>query len=143
MDHLWQSKNLQQLSRIRLIYTYILQKFIRKLTARIHCNTMCAQTRDSVNYLCNHCVKTVRIRSYSGPHFSCIFPHSDFGIQCKCGKMQENNFQYGLFLRSEYQTEMHPWGYSRCFGILLIVYCNSNRYLVVPVVDLMYGKSTV
>ena len=23
-----------------------------------------------------YCVKRVRIRSYSGPHFSCIFPHS-------------------------------------------------------------------
>ena len=25
----------------------------------------------------SECVKTVRIRSYSGPHFSRIFPHSD------------------------------------------------------------------
>ena len=25
-----------------------------------------------------HCVKRVRIRSYSGPHFSRIFPHSDW-----------------------------------------------------------------
>ena len=25
-----------------------------------------------------HCVKSVRIRSYSGLHFSCIFPHSDW-----------------------------------------------------------------
>ena len=24
----------------------------------------------------NHCVKIVRIWTYSGPHFSCIFPHS-------------------------------------------------------------------
>ena len=24
-----------------------------------------------------HCVKSVRIRSYSGPHYSHIFPHSD------------------------------------------------------------------
>ena len=39
-----------------------------------------------------HCVKTVRIRSYSGPHFSRIFPHSDYvslRIQSECGKMQE------------------------------------------------------
>ena len=25
-----------------------------------------------------HCVKSVRIRSYAGPHFSLIFPHSDW-----------------------------------------------------------------
>ena len=25
-----------------------------------------------------HCVKSVRIRNYSGPHFSRIFPHSDW-----------------------------------------------------------------
>ena len=25
-----------------------------------------------------HCVKSVRIRSYSGPHFSRVFPHSDW-----------------------------------------------------------------
>ena len=25
-----------------------------------------------------HCVKSVRIRSYSGPHFFCIFSHSDW-----------------------------------------------------------------
>ena len=24
-----------------------------------------------------HCVKNVRIQSYSGLHFSCIFPHSE------------------------------------------------------------------
>ena len=27
--------------------------------------------------LIEHCVKSVRIRSYSGPHFSHIFPNSD------------------------------------------------------------------
>ena len=26
----------------------------------------------------NHCIKNVRIQSYSGPHFSRIFPHSDW-----------------------------------------------------------------
>ena len=25
-----------------------------------------------------HCLKSVRIRSYSGPHFSLIFPHADW-----------------------------------------------------------------
>ena len=38
---------------------------------------------------------------------------------------------------------MHLWGYSRCFGIPLIVHCNRNRYLVVPVLDHMYEKSVV
>ena len=28
-------------------------------------------------FLETHCIKSVRIRSYSGPHFSSIFPHSD------------------------------------------------------------------
>ena len=28
--------------------------------------------------LITHCVKSVRILSYSGPHFSLIFPHSDW-----------------------------------------------------------------
>ena len=37
-----------------------------------------------------HCVKIARIRSYSGPHFSRIFPHSD-----------QNNSEYGHFLCSE------------------------------------------
>ena len=61
-----------------------------------------------------HCVKSVRIRSYSGPHFSCIFPHSDWiwrDTEClsvfspnagKCGKnADQNNSEYGRFLRSE------------------------------------------
>ena len=36
-----------------------------------------------------HCVKRVLIPSYSGPHFSRIFPHSG------------NNSEYGHFLRSD------------------------------------------
>ena len=51
-----------------------------------------------------HCVKCVRFRSYSGPHFSRIFPHLDW-----CGKMRENvdqnNTEYGLFLRSVYDKD--------------------------------------
>ena len=58
-----------------------------------------------------HCVKRVRIRSYSGPPFSRIFPHSDwiqrdteylsvFSLNAgKCGKnADQNNSEYGLFL---------------------------------------------
>ena len=37
----------------------------------------------------SHCVKNVRIRSYSGSHFSRIFPHSDFRIQSECGNDAE------------------------------------------------------
>ena len=54
-----------------------------------------------------HCVKSVRIRSYSGPHFSRIFPHSDWirrdflRIQSECGKNpDQNNAEYGHVLRS-------------------------------------------
>ena len=60
-----------------------------------------------------HCVKSVRIRSYSGPHFPRIFPNSDW-IQRdteylsvfspnsgKCGKnVDKNNSEYGHFLRA-------------------------------------------
>ena len=60
-----------------------------------------------------HCVKSVWIRSYSGLHFSCIFPHSDwirrdnpylsvFSLNAgKCGKNADhNNSEYEHFLRS-------------------------------------------
>ena len=60
-----------------------------------------------------HCVKRVRIQSYSDPHFSRIFPHLDwiwrdteylpvFSRNAgKCGKnADQNNSEYGLFLRS-------------------------------------------
>ena len=30
------------------------------------------------NYKLTHCVKRVRVRSYSGPHYPLIFPHSDW-----------------------------------------------------------------
>ena len=55
----------------------------------------------------NHCVKRVRIRSYSGPHFSRIFSHSDWYLFVfspntgKYGKnVDQNNSEYRLFLRS-------------------------------------------
>ena len=66
----------------------------------------------NINYFV-HCVKIVRIRRYSGPHFSCIFPHSDwiprdteylsiFSLNArKCGKNTDQNIsEYGLFLGS-------------------------------------------
>ena len=46
-----------------------------------------------------HCVKSVRIRSYSGPYFP------TFGLNA-----DQNNIKYGHFLRSEYRvviTEMY------------------------------------
>ena len=60
-----------------------------------------------------YCVKRVRIRSYSGPHFSRIFPHSDWirrdtpylsvlssNVE-KCGRYaDQNNSEHGFFLRS-------------------------------------------
>ena len=39
-----------------------------------------------------HCVKRIRIRSYSGPHFSRIFPHSDWIRR----DTDQNNSDYGL-----------------------------------------------
>ena len=61
-----------------------------------------------------HCVKSVRIRSYSGPHFSRIFTHSDWirkdtpslsVFSLNSGKCEENadqnNSEYRHFLRSE------------------------------------------
>ena len=47
--------------------------------------------------LAQHCIKCVRIRSYSGPHFSRISPHSEWirrdtvslRIQSECGKIRE------------------------------------------------------
>ena len=83
----------------------------------------------------NHSVKTVCIRSYSGPHFSRIFPHSDwilrdtyselfwfaffpdfpaFGLNTeryrvslrKSGENEDqNNSEYRLFLRSVFHQK--------------------------------------
>ena len=66
------------------------------------------------NNIIVHYVKSVRIRSYLGPHFSRIFPHSDWigrnteylSVFCpnagKCRKnADQNNSEYVLFLRSE------------------------------------------
>ena len=60
-----------------------------------------------------HCVKSVRIRSYSGPHFPLVFPHSHwirrdteylsvFSPNAgKCEKnADQNNPEYGNFLHS-------------------------------------------
>ena len=65
-------------------------------------------------FLCQfHCIKSVCIRSYSGPHFSCIFLHSDrirrdteylsiFSPNVgKCRKnADQNNSEYRHFLCS-------------------------------------------
>ena len=56
------------------------------------------------SYVPVHCVKSVHIRSYSGLHFSRIFPHSDWMFSPngeKCGKNAvQNNSEYGHLLRS-------------------------------------------
>ena len=46
-----------------------------------------------------HCIKSVHIRSYSGPHFSRIFPHLDWTRRDTWENMNQNNSEYGLFLR--------------------------------------------
>ena len=73
-----------------------------------------------------HCIKGVRIRSYSGPHFSHIFPHSDwirgdvrylsvFGPNAeKCGKSaDQNNSESDTFyavLTSVFEEFVLVWG---------------------------------
>ena len=48
----------------------------------------------------NHCVKCVRIQSYSGPHFPSIYPHSNW-IRRDTPNANQSNSEYGHFLRSE------------------------------------------
>ena len=45
-------------------------------------------------YVANHCVRNVRIRGYSGPHFPA------FGLNTE--RYDQNNSEYGHFLSSEY-----------------------------------------
>ena len=46
-----------------------------------------------------HCIKSVHIRSYSGPHFSRIFPHLDWTRRETWENRDQNNSEYRLFLR--------------------------------------------
>ena len=77
-------------------------------------NIFCALVRP-------HFVKSVRIRSYSGPNFSRIFPHSDWirrdtpylsVISSDAGKFgknaNQNNSGYRHFLRSAKYTRASP-----------------------------------
>ena len=66
-----------------------------------------------------HSVKSVRIRCYSGSHFSCIFPHSHrirslsvFSPNVtKCEKnADENNIEYEHFLRSNCSENVEHYG---------------------------------
>ena len=102
-------------------------------TYRIYCIFKTIQSLCSLKWLNSspkrvssfiHCVKSVRIRSYSGAHFSRIFPHSDWirrdiQSECryfsvfspnvrKCGKnADQNNSEYGYFLRSDAEWIMN------------------------------------
>ena len=63
-----------------------------------------------------HNVKSVRIRSYSGPHFSCVFTHSDWirvslRIQSKCGKMQKKCGPAKLRIRTHFMQCASGWYY--------------------------------
>ena len=57
--------------------------------------------------VCRHCVKTVRIRSYSGPYFPAFGLNTDrsglsLRIQSECSKNKDQvNFEYGHFSCSE------------------------------------------
>ena len=54
----------------------------------------------------HHCVKSVRIRNYSGPHFPAFGPNMESRISPYSVRMREktnqNNSEYGHFLRGEY-----------------------------------------
>ena len=48
-------------------------------------------------YIMKHCVKSVRIRSYSNPHFPAFGLHTErYGVH-----MDQNNSEYGHFLHRE------------------------------------------
>ena len=59
-----------------------------------------------------HCVKGVRIRSYSGPHFPVFGLNTDrygvsLSIQSKCGKnADQNNSEQGHVLRSKAEDDL-------------------------------------
>ena len=70
----------------------------------------------------HHDVKRVRIRSYSGLHFSRIFllswfSHSIFSLNAgKCGEnADQNNSEYGYLLRSVHFTSPTGNIYKKCF----------------------------
>ena len=81
-----------------------------------------------------HCVKSVRIWSYSGPHFSRIFPCASLHIQSECGKMQENgdqnNSEYGNFLRSEILITMSRVKFLKRFQVPVMLICIVKQYQV-------------
>ena len=56
-----------------------------------------------ISYSHNHCVKSVRIRNYSGPYFPTIVLNlgiSPYSVRMRENKDQ-NNSEHGRFLRSE------------------------------------------
>ena len=59
---------------------------------------------DTCIYL--HCVKSVRIRSYSGPYFPAFGLNSPYlsGFSPNAGNTDQNNSEYGHFLRSDIYT---------------------------------------
>ena len=79
-----------------------------------------------------HCIKSVRIWSYSGPHFSRIFRHSEYlsvfsPNAGKCGKnADQNNSEYGHFLRGAYSTLLFSRKENiKCSEVVLVaVHCN-------------------
>ena len=94
------------------------------------------------NFLFFHLMKRVRIRSYSSPHFSRIFPHLDwirrdqylsiFNPNAgKCRKnADQNNFKYRLFL---FSVSFYPFS-SAILKTLddLIKYIWLNNVLSIP-----------
>ena len=71
-----------------------LRKLSRKVSAMGFSSVKVADLRSTKKFQNNlHCVKNVRIRSYSGPHFSAFGPNTErysvsLRIQSGCGKMR-------------------------------------------------------
>ena len=93
----------------------------------------------------SHCVKSVRIRSYSGPHFDWIRRDTEYlsvfsQNAGKCGKnADQNNSEYRLFLRrvnvsctinlgpvfTEWDLDLHCWTNTFEFeSTLYVIYLN-------------------
>ena len=59
-----------------------------------------------------HCVKSVRTWSYSGPFLPAFGLNKEryfvyLHIQCGCGKIRQNNSEYGHFSRSDNDLELN------------------------------------
>ena len=88
-----------------------------------------------------HCIKSICIRSYSGPHIPHIFTHSDwirtdtpyhsvFSPNTKCEKnSDQNNSEYGHFLSSVSQSFLTFWLGEELACLVILVYSTNKMHL--------------